>query len=56
LPVSFSLCLEHVETLGAYRIPQETGLLIPSEEFGLLVCVENTTIGGPEKSQPSIPD
>ena len=29
-PVSFSLCLERVESLGAYRIPSETGLLIPS--------------------------
>jgi len=28
LPVSF-LCFEHVHQLGAYRIPRETGLLIP---------------------------
>jgi hypothetical protein len=27
LPVSFFLCLEHVETLGASRIPPETSLL-----------------------------
>src|SRR5271169_7158366 len=26
----FYLCLEHVDNLGAYRIPPETGLLIPS--------------------------
>ncbi|MFZ3188548.1 MAG: hypothetical protein WB523_03535, partial [Candidatus Sulfotelmatobacter sp.] len=25
-----SLCFEHVDNLGAYRIPSETGLLIPS--------------------------
>jgi hypothetical protein len=24
------LCLEHVDNLGAYSIPSETGLLIPS--------------------------
>jgi hypothetical protein len=27
----FYLCLEHVDNLGAYRIPPETGLLIPSD-------------------------
>src|SRR5450432_1780663 len=26
----FYLCLEHVDNLGAYSIPSETGLLIPS--------------------------
>src|SRR4030095_10408291 len=26
----FSLCFEHVDNLGAYRIPPETGLLISS--------------------------
>jgi hypothetical protein len=26
----FYLCFEHVDNLGAYRIPPETGLLIPS--------------------------
>jgi hypothetical protein len=33
LPVSFIylLCLKHVDNLGAYSIPSETGLLIPSE-------------------------
>jgi hypothetical protein len=31
LPVSFiSLRLERVDNLGAYRIPPETGILIPS--------------------------
>jgi hypothetical protein len=30
LPVSFYLCLEHVD-LGAFSIPSETGLLIPSD-------------------------
>jgi hypothetical protein len=28
------LCLEHVQTLGAYRIPLETGHLIPSDLSG----------------------
>src|SRR5271166_4126767 len=27
----FYLCLEHVDTLGAYSIPSQTGLLIPSD-------------------------
>src|ERR1700716_2864220 len=27
----YLLCLEHVDNLGAYSIPLETGLLIPSE-------------------------
>ena len=27
----FYLCLEHVDNLGAYSIPSETGLLIPSD-------------------------
>jgi hypothetical protein len=32
LPVSFiSLRLERVDNLGAYRIPPETGILIPSD-------------------------
>jgi hypothetical protein len=31
LPVSFYLCFEHVDNLGAYSIPPETGLLIPSD-------------------------
>jgi hypothetical protein len=26
----YLLCLEHVDTLGAYSIPSKTGLLIPS--------------------------
>jgi hypothetical protein len=26
----YLLCLEHVDNLGAYSIPSETGLLIPS--------------------------
>jgi hypothetical protein len=26
----YLLCFEHVDNLGAYRIPSETGLLIPS--------------------------
>jgi hypothetical protein len=31
LPVSFISCaFEHVDNLGAYSIPSETGLLIPS--------------------------
>jgi len=33
LPVSFIsylLCFEHVDNLGVYRIPSETGLLVPS--------------------------
>jgi hypothetical protein len=31
LPVSFISCaFERVDNLGAYRIPPETGLLIPS--------------------------
>jgi hypothetical protein len=31
LPVSFYLCLEHVDNLGAYTASRpETGLLIPS--------------------------
>jgi hypothetical protein len=31
LPVSFYLlCFEHVDNLGAYSIPPETGLLISS--------------------------
>jgi hypothetical protein len=31
LPVSFISCAsEHVDNLGAYSIPSETGLLIPS--------------------------
>jgi hypothetical protein len=25
------LCFEHVDNLGAYSIPSETGLLIPSD-------------------------
>jgi hypothetical protein len=32
LPVSFiSLRFERVDNLGAYRIPPETGILIPSD-------------------------
>jgi hypothetical protein len=32
MPVSFiSLRLERVDNLGAYRIPPETGILIPSD-------------------------
>jgi hypothetical protein len=32
LPVSFISCAsEHVDNLGAYSIPSETGLLIPSD-------------------------
>jgi hypothetical protein len=32
LPVSFiSLRFERVDNLGAYRIPSETGILIPSD-------------------------
>jgi hypothetical protein len=27
----YLLCLEHVDNLGAYRIPPETGLLISSD-------------------------
>jgi hypothetical protein len=27
----YLLCFEHVDNLGAYSIPSETGLLIPSE-------------------------
>jgi len=27
----YLLCFEHVDNLGAYRIPSETGLLIPSD-------------------------
>jgi hypothetical protein len=27
----YLLCLEHVDNLGAYRIPSGTGLLIPSD-------------------------
>jgi len=27
----YLLCLEHVDNLGAYSIPSETGLLIPSD-------------------------
>jgi hypothetical protein len=27
----YRLCLEHVDNLGAYSIPPETGLLIPSD-------------------------
>jgi len=30
-PVSFDLCFEHVDNLGAYSIPSETGLLISSD-------------------------
>jgi hypothetical protein len=43
LPVSFISCaFERVDNLGAYRIPPETGLLIPSDfvslETGLAYC------------------
>jgi hypothetical protein len=27
----YLLCFEHVDNFGAYRIPSETGLLIPSD-------------------------
>jgi hypothetical protein len=27
----YRLCFEHVDNLGAYSIPSETGLLIPSD-------------------------
>jgi hypothetical protein len=27
----YLLCLKHVDNLGAYSIPSETGLLIPSD-------------------------
>jgi hypothetical protein len=27
----YLLCFEHVDNLGAYSIPSETGLLIPSD-------------------------
>lgn len=33
-PVFFFLCLEHVETLGAYRIPPETG----AEKLERAIC------------------
>jgi hypothetical protein len=29
----YLLCFEHVDNLGAYCIPSETGLLIPSDCF-----------------------
>ena len=29
--VLYLLCFEHVDNLGAYSIPSETGLLIPSD-------------------------
>jgi hypothetical protein len=42
LPVSFISCAsEHVDNLGAYSIPSETGLLIPSDCNNL---VKMTTI------------
>jgi len=33
----FYLCFEHVDNLGAYSIPPETGLLISSEYKGVLI-------------------
>jgi len=43
----YLLCLKHVDNLGAYSIPSETGLLIPS--------VNNSygTSWHPGKSRPS---
>jgi hypothetical protein len=44
LPVSFISCAsEHVDNLGAYSIPSETGLLIPSV-IASLVCVSVTPV------------
>jgi hypothetical protein len=31
------LCFEHVDNLGAYSIPSETGLLIPSDFVHLCI-------------------
>ncbi|MGC2195409.1 MAG: hypothetical protein WA628_12100, partial [Terriglobales bacterium] len=40
----FYLCLEHVDNLGAYRIPPETGLLIPSDNNRLVVKISLSNV------------
>jgi hypothetical protein len=37
-------CFEHVDNLGAYSIPPETGLLIPSVLDSYLLATPNETI------------
>jgi hypothetical protein len=45
LPVSFiSLRLERVDNLGAYRIPPETGILIPSDFDSFESCADFFTL------------
>ena len=47
------LCLEHVKHLGAYRIPQETGLLIPSDKAELddaALSMERVVEGNPSNA------
>jgi hypothetical protein len=47
LPVSFiSLRLERVDNLGAYRIPPETGILIPSGFDSYQTGAEISNISG----------
>jgi hypothetical protein len=46
----FYLCFEHVDNLGAYRIPPETGLLIPS----VYRSYRAPTFRGMQKSRPDI--
>ena len=36
----YLLCFEHVDNLGAYSIPSETGLLIPSGYIKNLISSE----------------
>jgi hypothetical protein len=43
----YLLCFEHVDNLGAYSIPSETGLLIPS------VLASYASHGGLTSLQPS---
>ena len=47
-------CLEHVDNLGAYSIPPETGLLIPSvfDSYTSIVCARAFVIqnGKPSKT------
>src|SRR6202790_3388536 len=44
----FYLCLEHVDNLGAYSIPPETGLLIPS----VFVKYQSTSVEQTEEAKP----